>query len=312
MNVKAKGYALGVIAAATYGMNPLFALPLYEAGMNPESVLFFRYLFAIPVLGMMIKLRGRDFKLKRKEIFPLIIMGLLVALSSLTLFQSYNYMAAGIASTLLFVYPIMVALIMAFLFKEKLTLQTILCIILALGGIALLYKGEDGSTLSLLGVLLVIVSALSYAIYIVAANRPLLREIATLKLTFYVLVFGFSLFLVRVDFGASLHVVDTWYLWGNLLALAVFPTAISFLCTTQAIQYIGSTPTAILGALEPLTAVFFGVTVFGESLTVRVGCGIMMIVFAVTIIVAGSNVTTYLVRFRKLFPKLPIKRKPMR
>ena len=312
MNVKAKGYALGVIAAATYGMNPLFALPLYEAGMNPESVLFFRYLFAIPVLGAMIKLRGRDFKLKRKEVFPLIIMGLLMALSSLTLFQSYNYMAAGIASTLLFVYPIMVALIMAFLFKEKLTLQTILCIILALGGIALLYKGEDGSTLSLLGVLLVIVAALSYAIYIVAANRPLLREIATLKLTFYVLVFGFSLFLVRVDFGASLHVVDTWYLWGNLLALAVFPTAISFLCTTQAIQYIGSTPTAILGALEPLTAVFFGVTVFGESLTVRVGCGIMMIVFAVTIIVAGSNVTTYLVRFRKLFPKLPIKRKPMR
>ena len=310
MNVKAKGYALGVIAAATYGMNPLFALPLYEAGMNPESVLFFRYLFAIPVLGAMIKLRGRDFKLKRKEVFPLIIMGLLMALSSLTLFQSYNYMAAGIASTLLFVYPIMVALIMAFLFKEKLTLQTILCIILALGGIALLYKGEDGSTLSLLGVLLVIVSALSYAIYIVAANRPLLREIATLKLTFYVLVFGFSLFLVRVDFGANLHVVDTWYLWGSLLALAVFPTAISFLCTTQAIQYIGSTPTAILGALEPLTAVFFGVTVFGESLTVRVGCGIMMIVFAVTIIVAGSNVTTYLVRFRKLFPKLPIKRKP--
>ena len=310
MNVKAKGYALGVIAAATYGMNPLFALPLYEAGMNPESVLFFRYLFAIPVLGAMIKLRGRDFKLKRKEVFPLIIMGLLMALSSLTLFQSYNYMAAGIASTLLFVYPIMVALIMAFLFKEKLTLQTILCIILALGGIALLYKGEDGSTLSLLGVLLVIVSALSYAIYIVAANRPLLREIATLKLTFYVLVFGFSLFLVRVDFGANLHVVDTWYLWGNLLALAVFPTAISFLCTTQAIQYIGSTPTAILGALEPLTAVFFGVTVFGESLTVRVGCGIMMIVFAVTIIVAGSKVTTYLVRFRKLFPKLPIKRKP--
>ena len=310
MNVTAKGYALGVIAAATYGMNPLFALPLYEAGMNPESVLFFRYLFAIPVLGAMIKLRGRDFKLKRKEVFPLIIMGLLMALSSLTLFQSYNYMAAGIASTLLFVYPIMVALIMAFLFKEKLTLQTILCIILALGGIALLYKGEDGSTLSLLGVLLVIVSALSYAIYIVAANRPLLREIATLKLTFYVLVFGFSLFLVRVDFGANLHVVDTWYLWGNLLALAVFPTAISFLCTTQAIQYIGSTPTAILGALEPLTAVFFGVTVFGESLTVRVGCGIMMIVFAVTIIVAGSNVTTYLVRFRKLFPKLPIKRKP--
>ncbi|MBC5623420.1 DMT family transporter [Butyricimonas hominis] len=308
MNVKAKGYVLGAVAAATYGMNPLFALPLYEAGMNPDSVLFFRYLFAIPVLGIMLKARGRSFKLKKQEILPLIIMGLLVALSSLTLFQSYNYMEAGIASTLLFVYPIMVALIMAILFKEKLTIQTILCIMLALGGIGLLYKGGDGNTLNLTGIMLVMVSALSYAIYIVSVNRPKLKDIATLKLTFYVLLFGLSLFFVRVDFGQSLHVVDTWYLWGNLVALAIFPTAISFLCTTQAIQYIGSTPTAILGALEPLTAVFFGVTVFGESLTLRLSCGILMIILAVTLIIAGSNVTTYLVRFRKLFPKLPLKR----
>jgi drug/metabolite transporter (DMT)-like permease len=131
MNAKAKGYILGSIAAASYGMNPLFALPLYKAGMDPDSVLFFRYLFAIPLLGIMIKARGRSFKIQRKETFPLIIMGLLVALSSLTLFLSYNYMAAGIASTLLFVYPIMVALIMAMVFKEKLALQTIVCTLFA-------------------------------------------------------------------------------------------------------------------------------------------------------------------------------------
>ena len=297
MNAKAKGYVLGAIAAATYGMNPLFALPLYKAGMNPDSVLFFRYLFAIPVLGIMIKARGRNFKLKPNEIVPLILMGLLVSFSSLALFQSYNYMEAGIASTLLFVYPILVALIMAFVFKEKLTLQTIFCILLALGGIGLLYKSGDGTTLSLTGVLLVMASALSYAIYIVGANRPLLKNIATLKLTFYVLLFGMTLFF------------HDWYLWGNLIALAIFPTAISFLCTTLAVQYIGSTPTAILGALEPLTAVFFGVTVFGESLTLRLCCGIILIILAVTLIIAGSNVTSHLVRFRKLFPRLPLKKK---
>lgn len=309
MNVKAKGYILGAIAAATYGMNPLFALPLYEAGMDPDSVLFFRYLFALPVLGIMIKARGRSFRLKQNEILPLILMGLLVSLSSLTLFQSYNYMEAGIASTLLFIYPILVALIMAVVYKEKLSFQTILCILLALAGIGLLYKSGDGTTLSLTGVTLVMVSALSYAIYIVSVNRPVLRDIATLKLTFYVLLFGLSLFLVRVDFGKSLHIVENWYLWGNLFALAVFPTAISFLCTTQAIQYIGSTPTAILGALEPLTAVFFGVTIFGESLTLRLVCGILMIILAVTLIIAGNNVTIYLIRFRKLFPRLPFKKK---
>ena len=309
MNAKAKGYILGSIAAASYGMNPLFALPLYKAGMDPDSVLFFRYLFAIPLLGIMIKARGRTFKIQRKETFPLIIMGLLVALSSLTLFLSYNYMAAGIASTLLFVYPIMVALIMAMVFKEKLALQTIVCMLLALGGIGLLYKSEDGSTLSLIGTLLVFASSLSYAIYIVGINQTSLKNVATLKVTFYVLLFGLSLFVARLLYSGVLNTPDQWYLWGNLLALAVFPTAISFLCTTLAVQYIGSTPTAILGALEPVTAIFFGIAVFGESLTFRESFGLVMIIVAVTFVIAGGNITSHLVRFRKLFPKLPIRNK---
>lgn len=309
MNAKAKGYILGSIAAASYGMNPLFALPLYKAGMDPDSVLFFRYLFAIPLLGIMIKARGRSFKIQRKETFPLIIMGLLVALSSLTLFLSYNYMAAGIASTLLFVYPIMVALIMAMVFKEKLALQTIVCMLLALGGIGLLYKSEDGSTLSLIGTLLVFASSLSYAIYIVGINQTSLKNVATLKVTFYVLLFGLSLFVAHLLYSGVLNTPDQWYLWANLLALAVFPTAISFLCTTGAIQYIGSTPTAILGALEPVTAIFFGIAVFGESLTVRESFGLVMIIVAVTFVIAGGNITSQLVRFRKLFPRLPIRSK---
>ena len=309
MNAKAKGYILGSIAAASYGMNPLFALPLYKAGMDPDSVLFFRYLFAIPLLGIMIKARGRSFKIQRKETFPLIIMGLLVALSSLTLFLSYNYMAAGIASTLLFVYPIMVALIMAMVFKAKLALQTIGCMLLALVGIGLLYKSEDGSTLSLIGTLLVFASSLSYAIYIVGINQTSLKNVATLKVTFYVLLFGLSLFVARLLYSGVLNTPDQWYLWANLLALAVFPTAISFLCTTGAIQYIGSTPTAILGALEPVTAIFFGIAVFGESLTVRESFGLVMIIVAVTFVIAGGNITSQLVRFRKLFPRLPIRSK---
>ena len=309
MNAKAKGYILGSIAAASYGMNPLFALPLYKAGMDPDSVLFFRYLFAIPLLGIMIKARGRSFKIQRKETFPLIIMGLLVALSSLTLFLSYNYMAAGIASTLLFVYPIMVALIMAMVFKEKLALQTIVCMLLALGGIGLLYKSEDGSTLSLIGTLMVFASSLSYAIYIVGINQTSLKNVATLKVTFYVLLFGLSLFVARLLYSGVLNTPDQWYLWANLLALAVFPTAISFLCTTGAIQYIGSTPTAILGALEPVIAIFLGIAAFGESLTVRESFGLVMIIVGVTFVIPGGNITSQLVRFRKLFPRLPIRSK---
>lgn len=304
MNVKVKGYLLGALAAASYGMNPLFALPLYSDGMDPYSVLFFRYLFAIPILGIMLKARGRTFAVSRHDILPLVVMGLLLAMSSLSLFLSYNYMEAGIASTMLFVYPIMVAVIMAIFFRERITAQTASCIFVALVGIALLYKGSDGATLDATGVMWVMVSALSYALYIVGVNRPRLKGIATLKLTFYALVFGFSIFIVCTDFGRALTFPSAWYKWGNLVALALFPTAISFLCTTQAIQYIGSTPTAILGALEPLTAVFFGVTVFGEALTPRLMFGIVMIIAAVSVLVAGGSITSHLIRFKKMFPRL--------
>ena len=291
MNTKTKGYILGTIAAATYGMNPLFALPLYKAGMNPESVLFFRYMLAIPILAVMIKARGRSFKVSRKETLTLVIMGLLVAISSLTLFQSYNFMEAGIASTILFVYPIMVALIMSLVFKEKLTMMTGLCLLLALGGISMLYKGGDGTTLSLTGTVLALASALTYAIYIVGINQTVLKNTATLTVTFYVLVFGVTLFIIRLLTGVELTVPapDKWYLWFNVLALAVFPTAISFMCTTSAIQYIGSTPTAILGALEPVTAIIFGITIFGERMTLRESIGIVMILIAVTLVIAGGR-----------------------
>ena len=306
MNKTTTGYILAAIAAASYGTNPLFALPLYSAGMNPDSVLFFRYLMALPLLAAMLIARGRGFGLRTNQVLPLMGMGVVMAVSSLTLFESYNYMAAGIASTLLFVYPIMVAVIMAIGFGERLQAQTIGCIVMALAGIALLYRGSDGATLSLTGTVMVVVSALSYAIYIVGANRPRLSAIPTLKVTFYVLLFGVFVFGTRFVAGQPLTTptIGQWYLWANVIALAVFPTAISFLCTTAALQRIGSTPTAILGALEPATAIFFGITVFGETLTLRDSIGLALIITAVTLVVAGSKTASYLMRLRRMFPRL--------
>ena len=294
MNTKLKGYLWGAIGGATYGMNPLFTLPLYQEGMSPDSVLFFRYLFAIPILALMMKSTHVDFKITWREIPPLAFMGIMFALCSLTLFQSYNYMDAGIASTILFLYPILVALIMTFIFKEKLPPITIFCLLMATAGIGLLYKGEDGATLSLAGTILVIISALTYAIYIVGINRTRLKKMNTIKVTFYVLLFGWSLFAVRsmIDGGVQTPPADKWFLWGNLLALGLLPTAVSLLTTTIAIRHIGSTPTAILGALEPATAIFFGITVFNETLTFRETCGLILIIVAVCIVVIARDKKT--------------------
>ena len=305
MSNQVKGYTLGAIAAATYGMNPLFALPLYGIGMEADSVLLFRYLFGIIALAAMLKLRGHSFAINRRDVLPLAALGLLFSLSSLTLFESYNYMDAGIASTILFVYPLMVAGIMACFFGERITLLTTGCLVAALGGIALLYNGDGGATLSLTGTALVLGSALSYAIYIVGVNRSRLNTMPTLKITFYVLLFGSLLFVGRTAYrGVQVPPAEQWYMWGCLLALGLLPTAVSLICTTAAIQYVGSTPTAILGALEPATAVLFGVTIFGEVLTPRLALGLLLIIGAVTLMVAAPGLPRLLLRLRKMFPRL--------
>lgn len=306
MNTKFKGYFLGAVAAASYGLNPLFALPLYSQGLGPDSVLLWRYLFAIPMMAAMIVGRGRSFRFKRSMAAPILGAGILMALSSLFLFMSYQFMDASIASTMLFVYPLMVAVIMAVFFRERITIGTSLCILAALGGIALLFKGSEGSTLSATGTIIVMASSLSYAIYIVAVNRPGLRSVPTVNLIFYVLVIGALMFGTKIAFtpGARLIAPQDWMGWSCIIGLALFPTVISFFCTTAAIQYIGPTPTAILGALEPATAVVVGVCVFHEHLTARDWAGLVLIIAAVSLVVAGGSITPALIRFRRLFPRL--------
>ncbi len=288
MNSKTKGFIYGAIAAASYGMNPLFALPLYAAGMSVDTVLFYRYFFAVIVLGILMKMQHQSFSLQKADILPLVIMGLLFSFSSLLLFMSYNYMDAGIASTILFVYPVMVAIMGAF-FKEKISAITIFSILLALSGIALLYQGDGGKPLSTVGIIFVLLSSLSYAIYIVGVNRSTLKNLPTTKLTFYAILFGLSVYIVRLNFCTELQAIPSAWLWADVLALAILPTAVSLVCTALAIHYIGSTPTAILGALEPVTALFFGVLLFHEKLTPRLMVGILVIITAVTLIIIGKS-----------------------
>lgn len=304
MNNKIKGYLFAAISAVTYGMNPLFALPLYNAGMDLFSVLFFRYLIAIPILAVMLKIRRRDFSIEKKDIMPLIILGILFALSSITLFSSYHHMDAGIASTILFVYPIIVALIMFIFFKEKISSKTIACIAVALVGIALLCKSGEGAVVSTKGILFVLGSALSYSIYIVMVNKSRIKKMATIKVTLYVLAVGWIIFALRALASGVLTTppAEKWWLWANIIALSVFPTVISLICTTEAIQYIGSTPTAILGVLEPVTAVFFGIVVFNEVMTTRIAIGLILVITSVTFVVAGGNIGKILLRLRKMFP----------
>lgn len=301
---KVKGYALAAIAAAAYGTNPAFAVPLYWQGMNPVSVLLFRYLMGLPLLAIIMVIRGRSLRLRKEEMVPTMVLGVLMAVSSLTLFESYNYMNSGVASTLLFVYPVMVAVMMIMFFHEKFSISTVICLVVMGAGLLLLMKPQGNGMLSAFGCILVMLSALTYAIYIVMVNvSKNVKEMPTTKLLFYVLAWGSLVYVIMICCGSKLTLPSAGWGWANLLALAVIPTAISLACTTRAIQLIGSTPTAILGALEPVSAVVLSVAVLGQPITGQDIIGGVLIVAAATIVICAGPVDRALLRMRKMWPK---------
>lgn len=284
MSLQTKGVVLAIISAICYGMNPLGALFLYEEGLNVNSVIFYRFIFASILLAIFMLIKKDSFYLKFKEIILLALLGLLFGISAISLFNSFLYMDAGLASTVLFIYPIFVAIIMALFFKEKNSIITILSIIFAFLGVVLLYE-SDGANVSNFGIFLVIVSSLCYAIYIVIINQYL--KLSALKVTFYSMLFCTITILIHSFFDSSLNIMPliNFNMWFYTLFLALVPTIISLLFLIKAIQLIGSTSASILGALEPLTAVLIGVYVFNEKITFWLVIGIVFILFGVLLIV---------------------------
>lgn len=282
-----KGAACGIIAAVAYGTNPLFSLNLYAQGMDVESVLFYRFAIAAIVLGTVMAATGHSLAAGRRELAVLVPAGAVFAMSSQTLYQSFLYMDAGVACSILFVYPILVAVIMAVFFRERASALTYGCIAMTLAGIALLYRGDGATTLSAAGMGLVGLSSLCYALYIVGVDHTPLRHIPSARMTFWVLASGAVMFFALTGFGGSLRpLAPTAACLGNVLGVALVPTIIPILFINIAIKNVGPTYSAIIGALEPVTALAIGAAVFGELITGRIVLGASMILVAVTLIVS--------------------------
>ena len=280
-----KGYLFAAIAAASYGTNPIFAIPLYREGISVTSVLFMRYAMAVAIMFFVTMIKSpKAFVVKPKYVGLLAFMGILMVLSSIALFESYKYLSAGIASTLLFFYPVMVAIIMAIFYKERLTKKSWACLVTAFLGVVILSKNDDGGFISLLGLTLVMLSSLSYAIYLVYINRGPMKKINTSTITFYVILGGFLVMIPYCLLDGGLMLPKTTPAWINAIGLGFFPTVISLIFTSRAIALIGSTETAIFGALEPLTAVILGILILGETLTITPAIGMILIFVSVTVL----------------------------
>ncbi len=295
-----KGLIYGIVTSVTFGLIPLFTLPLMKEGMSLDSILFYRFLFATIALGIMMKVHKEPFAIKMNDLPLLVLLSTYYMVSAQFLFWGYDYMGAGVATTLHFTYPVFVTLLMLLLFREKASWVTWLAIILAVYGVARLSIGGEDHKFSFFGVGIVLLSALGYAAYITTVNKSHLRTMPNRKLAFYVFVFTTLLFAGKVSVTQTLQPIPDVMSGVNLVLLAVLPTVISNITLLLAVHHIGGTMTSVLGALEPVTAVCIGAFVFGEAFTWQQGLGIAMILVAVTLIILGKPIQNTLSSVVKL------------
>lgn len=281
------GYVAGIVTGVTYGLNPLFAKPLLSIGVSVDTMLACRYLIAVFILGVWLVFRKESLKVNKAQMWRLCILGFLFAMSSMLLFLSYNYIPAGLATTIVFLYPVIVALIMVLL-KVYPTWQVWLSILMTFVGVVILSRPSGNMTLNITGLSLAAGSAIAYALYLIVVNRSRrLRTVTSLVLTFYALLIGSVVFLIHsvISGGEFMAGLDGWYCWMNLICLAVFPTLVSLLTLAMATRIIGPTRTSVLGVFEPVTAIAVGTIFFGESLTLNIIIGVIITLVAVTFMV---------------------------
>lgn len=285
------GYPAGIITGVAYGLNPLFGMPLIHGGASIDSILFFRYIFAVALLGLFLLVTKQSFKVSAKQAGVLLTLGTLYTMSSIFLFESYNYIASGLATTLIFLYPVLVAIIMVFL-RVVPSWPVWLSIAATFGGVIIMTQGQAGASANHIGVVLSLASALVYALFIVIINRStVIRSISNSLLTFYALLTGGVIFLCKIFFADTgiTTGIEGATAWSYLIGLALLPTIVSTATLAVATRNIGATKASVLGVFEPITAIMVGTLIFGEPLTANIIIGIVISIVAVTFMIATTK-----------------------
>ena len=194
--MKVKGYLLAAISAISYGLIPLFILPVKASHFSLDTTLFYRFFIAAMFILTYLIYKKESLRVNRSEFMILLLLGLFYAVSAEFLFMGYDYLSPGIASTILFVYPVMVALIMTFFFKEKITVLTVLSLVITIAGVIALSAKDGALDINLPGLLITLGSAAFYAMYIVVVNKAKINA-SGFKITFYSLLFSSVFYCVK-------------------------------------------------------------------------------------------------------------------
>lgn len=298
MTKQTRGIINGIVSGVSFGLIPLFSIPVIAAGMGNVSILVYRFLFgSIAMLGMLL-LRKTDMRISISELLRIIILSAFYIGTALATLECYHYLSSGIATALVYTDPIWCAIIGLLFLGDKFSLKQTSSIILATVGVMMMTGvfTEDG-TFSALGLFWGLMSGLSYALYLIFVPRLNLKRIPSLKLTFYVFFIGMILLAAyNITTEGRIETVPDTECWINLILLGLIPTALSNICVTMSLRLIDSTIVAILGAFEPLTAMVIGILVLGDPWSLLSLSGAALILLAVAIL---TILPKYINRLRK-------------
>ena len=306
-----KGNLYAILSASTFGTIPLFSVPLMKAGFALPSVLIYRYAFGCIFMLAVLLLLKKNMRIDKKEALEIAFCSLLYTASSICLFEGYNYMPSGVATTLLFSYPVWTELLLIIFVHEKLTLRISFAIIFAVLGVAFL-GGIANSTgaYPIQCVLFELCSGLCYAVYMVIFPRMKICRVPALKVNFYIFIAAMLYLLIYSGITTGgIQRLDNWEACLSLILLGLIPTTISNLALVKAMRFTSSANVAILGAFEPLTAIIIGIFLLGEPLTLSISIGIVLIIAAVSsLIIHGNKFLSYYKLSSLIFHKRHTKR----
>lgn len=283
-----RGIFYACLSAATFGMIPLFVNRAILDGVNNDTILVYRYTLAALLYGLFLLCRRADLRISRRELKEVALAGVGgYGVTAFFLFLSYHYMPTGIATSVHYLYPVVVAVFMALFYRERMLLVVKVAIVLAITGVAFLSWSEGA--IRWVGLMFVLLSTVTYGIYIVALNRPLLKAMNPNVLTFWVLALTALFYiLLAAARGTFCWVGEPRFLF-DMTMLGVLSTVVSARLLVSAVKLIGSVSTSVLGTLEPITAILIGILVFHESFRFLNFIGFCMVVTAVLVVIVYTN-----------------------
>lgn len=279
---------LVIIGSIAYGFLPIFVKNIIPYNYSSLSIVFYRYLITAVFLFIIILVTKKSFRITKRQFIELFIFSVIgLGLTFFFLSQALLYISAGLTNMIHFGYPVIVLLIMIFMYKEKANILKVLSMVLAITGIFLLTKVVQVE--SFLGVIYALITTVTYGVYIVANKKCSFAELDTMVSVFYMYLIVSVVFFIVGIFTNSLQLLNNLYVFYNFAAIALLCTIFSLGLLLYGVKRLGSSLASILNMFEPTTTVVASIFIYNEDLTINIVIGSVLIILSTISMVIGSK-----------------------